>query len=162
MITLAKRRKRMRLLACLAAVTALIVAGCGGSDNGGGGGSSGGSGGSSSSGSGGGGGGGGSNSSSSSGGGGQTLSIGAPASGALKFTKKTLKAKAGTVTVKFDNAASVPHAFSVEGNGVDKDGKVVTKGSDTLTVKLKPGKYTFYCPVDGHRQAGMQGTLTVS
>ena len=40
--------------------------------------------------------------------------------------------------------------------------KTVSGGSDTLTVKLKPGTYTFYCPVPGHEQAGMKGTLTVS
>ena len=26
---------------------------------------------------------------------------------------------------------------------------------------LAPGKYVFYCTVPGHRQAGMQGDLTV-
>jgi uncharacterized cupredoxin-like copper-binding protein len=30
-----------------------------------------------------------------------------------------------------------------------------------LTVSVKPGKYTFYCPEDGHRAAGMKGKLTV-
>ena len=59
------------------------------------------------------------------------------------------------------SASSTPHAVAVEGNGVDKDGQTVTNGKTSLTVDLKPGKYTFYCPVPGHRQAGMQGTLTV-
>ena len=35
-------------------------------------------------------------------------------------------------------------------------------GAMTLTLKLKPGKYIFYCSVPGHRQAGMEGTLNVS
>jgi uncharacterized cupredoxin-like copper-binding protein len=34
-------------------------------------------------------------------------------------------------------------------------------GKSTATVTVKPGTYTFFCPVDGHRAAGMTGTLTV-
>ena len=86
-------------------------------------------------------------------------------SGALKFNTTTLSAKAGTVTITMDNPSSsgVPHAIAVEGNGVDQDGKTVEPGNaSTLTVKLKPGTYTFYCPVPGHEAAGMKGTLTVS
>jgi uncharacterized cupredoxin-like copper-binding protein len=90
-----------------------------------------------------------------------SLALAANPSGKLMFDKKTLTAKAGKVTIAFTNQSGIPHAIAVEGNGVDKDGKVITKGSNQLTVNLKPGKYTFYCPVDGHRQAGMQGTLTV-
>ena len=30
------------------------------------------------------------------------------------------------------------------------------------SLKLAPGNYTFYCSVPGHRQAGMEGTLSVS
>jgi len=60
------------------------------------------------------------------------------------------------------NPSSLPHAVSVEGNGVDKDGNTVQKGgTSTVTATLKPGTYDFYCPVDGHRQAGMEGKLTV-
>jgi uncharacterized cupredoxin-like copper-binding protein len=45
---------------------------------------------------------------------------------------------------------------------VDKDGPTVGMGStSTVTVTLKPGKYTFYCPVPGHKAGGMMGTLTV-
>lgn len=94
---------------------------------------------------------------------GSTVSITSDPGGALKFTQATATAKAGMVTLKFSNPAPISHGLSVQGNGIDKDGKVVPQGgTSTLTVNLKPGKYTFYCPVPGHRQAGMVGTLTVS
>jgi uncharacterized cupredoxin-like copper-binding protein len=102
----------------------------------------------------------------SSGGGGATtaLSLTASEQGGLSFNAKTLSAKAGTVTIKMTNPSgdSLPHGIAIEGNGVDKDGKTVQPGgTSTVTVKLKPGTYTFYCPVDGHRSAGMKGTLVV-
>jgi len=93
---------------------------------------------------------------------GSKLSLSADPSGNLKFDKSSLSTKAGTVTMTMDNPSSVPHGIAVQGNGVNKVGSTVTKGGkSTITVTLKPGKYTFYCPVDAHRAAGMQGTLTV-
>jgi uncharacterized cupredoxin-like copper-binding protein len=93
--------------------------------------------------------------------GGEVVKIGADPNGALKFTKKTLTAKAGTVTFSFSNPSQTPHAFEVEGHGVEKSTKTITAGTAGVTVKLKPGTYEFYCPVDGHKAAGMKGTLTV-
>jgi uncharacterized cupredoxin-like copper-binding protein len=94
-----------------------------------------------------------------------TLKLSADPGGQLKFDKTSLSAKAGKVTVVMDNpsSATAPHAIAVEGNGVDKDGQTVQPGSGTskVTVDLKPGKYQFYCPVDGHEAAGMEGTLTI-
>jgi plastocyanin len=90
------------------------------------------------------------------------LKLSADSSGQLKFDKSTLSAKAGNVTITMDNPSPVAHAVAVEGNGVDKDGKTVNMGgTSTVTVNLKPGTYEFYCPVDGHKAAGMKGTLTV-
>src|SRR3954470_21112808 len=141
----------MRTIPILVAVLALVLAGCGGSSNKNAG----------------------SNTSGTStpastpasgGGGGAasgTLALAAPADGSLKFDKTTLTAKAGKVTINFDNPASVPHAVEVEGNGVEQKSDEITSSKTSLTVDLKPGKYEFYCPVPGHRQAGMEGTLTV-
>jgi plastocyanin len=91
------------------------------------------------------------------GGGGETVKVSAPADGALKFDQATLTAKAGTVTFDFSNPSQVPHAFEVEGNATD----TVTEADASVTADLKPGTYEYFCPVAGHRQAGMEGTLTV-
>jgi plastocyanin len=78
------------------------------------------------------------------------------------FNTKTLHARHGKVTVKMLNVSSLKHGIAVEGHGVDKDGKIVGKGkTSTLTVTLKRGTYTFYCPVPGHKALGMKGKLIV-
>jgi plastocyanin len=99
-------------------------------------------------------------------GGSKALKISADPSGALKFDKSNLTAKAGKVTIDMDNPSAVPHSIAIEGNGVDEEGTGSTAGVgkgqvSTVTVDLKPGKYTFYCPVPGHEEGGMKGTLTV-
>ncbi len=93
-----------------------------------------------------------------------TLTDSADPSGALKFTKSTLTAKAGTVTINFTNSSPLAHNFTVQqGTSGPVVGATPTfmGGTKTLTLKLKAGTYTFYCSVPGHRAAGMQGTLTV-
>ena len=95
-------------------------------------------------------------------GGGSNLKLAADPSGALKFDKSSLSAKAGTVTIKMDNPSPVAHGVGIKGNSVKSVGNTVEKGGvSTVSVNLKPGTYEFYCPVDGHEQAGMKGTLTV-
>ena len=92
------------------------------------------------------------------------LTDSADPSGALKFTKSSLTAKAGTVTINFTNSSPLAHNFTVQqGTSGPVVGATPTfmGGTKTLTLKLKAGTYTFYCSVPGHRAAGMQGTLTV-
>jgi mono/diheme cytochrome c family protein len=79
---------------------------------------------------------------------------------AYQFTKAT--AKAGQVTLLSKNDSPVPHDISIKGGGVAEQGDQVTDGGTSkLSVRLKPGKYTYYCSVPGHEQGGMKGTLTV-
>ena len=81
----------------------------------------------------------------------------------LAFNKKTIRAKKGSVTLVMANPSGFPHAVAVKGHGLNKKGKTVNKGGTSrVTVTLKKGTYTFYCPVDGHEDAGMKGKLIVS
>jgi plastocyanin len=90
------------------------------------------------------------------------VQIAADPSGALKFETTTLTAKAGNVTFEFTNDAPVGHDFVIEQDGEKVAGTdVITKSSTTLDTELEAGEYAFYCSVAGHREAGMEGTLTV-
>jgi plastocyanin len=97
-----------------------------------------------------------------SGGSGGALAIEAASSG-LEFSSDTATAEAGTVTVDFNNPQSLGHDVAIEDSGGETLGEteVVTEGESSTTVELEPGTYTFYCTVPGHREAGMEGTLTV-
>jgi plastocyanin len=90
------------------------------------------------------------------------LQINADPNGQLKFVASSASATAGHVTIDMLNKSSVPHDIAIQGSGANQIGKIVTNGgTSTVSASLKPGKYTFYCSVPGHRQAGMVGTLTV-
>jgi plastocyanin len=146
--------RSLTLIALLCAL-AIVAAGCGDDDDGGGGG--GGSASTQTNESSGGGGG-----EASGGGKAETLKLSADPGGALKFDKSSLTAKAGKVTIVLDNPSSLPHAVEVEGNGIEEKSGTIGQGETTkVTATVKPGKYEYYCPVDGHKAAGMEGTLTV-
>jgi plastocyanin/cytochrome c2 len=90
-----------------------------------------------------------------------TLSIPVAQAG-LAYEFATAQAKAGKVTIESKNGQPTPHDIGIEGNGVNGKGAIVQNGGTSkFTATLKPGTYTFYCSVDGHRQAGMAGKLTV-
>jgi plastocyanin len=94
---------------------------------------------------------------------GSSLALAADPAGALAYNTKQLSAKAGTVTITMTNMSPLEHNVTVaEGTKVLGATPTFKGGSMKLTLKLKPGKYVFYCSVPGHRQAGMEGTLNVS
>ncbi|HYP55326.1 MAG TPA: cupredoxin domain-containing protein [Solirubrobacterales bacterium] len=98
------------------------------------------------------------------GGGGSELHIEAADTG-LAFTEDAMTAKAGKdVALHFSNPQPIGHDADIEDSSgkVIADTEVLTEGEDSATIKdLKPGKYVFFCSVPGHREGGMEGTLTV-
>ncbi len=81
---------------------------------------------------------------------------------ALAFDQTELTAKAGKVTIDFTNPSAIEHNVVIEENGKELAGfEPITEGEESVSADLKPGTYTFFCSVTGHRQAGMEGTLTV-
>ena len=96
------------------------------------------------------------------GGSGETVQVAANPGGALEFEQKSLSAAPGRATFEFTNQSSTPHDFVLERDG-EELGKtdVITQGEDTTQATLEAGDYTYFCSVPGHRQAGMEGTLTV-
>ena len=67
------------------------------------------------------------------------------------------------MTVDFTNSSPVPHDVAIEDESGETiaETETIAEGSDSTTAELEPGTYTFYCSVPGHRQGGMEGTLTV-
>jgi plastocyanin len=141
--------RRASAVACVAAVAALGLAACGGGDDNndttaaaappatttGGGGA----------------------------GGSSTVNISTPSGTDLAYNQKDVSAKAGSVTIDFQNNESIPHDVAVESPSGDTVGQtdLVASGAANTTVDLQPGTYQFFCTVPGHREAGMEGTLTV-
>jgi plastocyanin len=91
-----------------------------------------------------------------------TLAIEAAQSG-FAYASETATAKAGKVTIDFTNPQALGHDVAIESlNGeVLGQTEVVSEGSDSTEIELKPGTYKFFCTVPGHREAGMEGTLVV-
>jgi plastocyanin len=99
----------------------------------------------------------------SSGGGGSTVKFEADPGGELAYTTTKATAKTGQVTVDFNNPQALTHDVQIEdAQGKEVGGtELIASGEDSTTVDLKPGTYTYFCSVPGHREAGMEGTLTV-
>lgn len=98
-------------------------------------------------------------------GGAETLDVSSPADGGLVYEPNGLTAKPGNVTITYDNPSPVPHSIAVATANGNVLGQVqpFTDGKQSVDLSnLAPGKYVFYCTVPGHREAGMQGDLTVT
>ena len=91
------------------------------------------------------------------------LELTSPAAGDLVFEPSSLDGSAGAVEIDYTNPSPVPHNVAIEADGeVIAEGETVTDGDvSTASGELEPGEYVFFCAVPGHREAGMEGTLTL-
>ena len=92
-----------------------------------------------------------------------TLNFAVKRTRAPAFTVSAAEAPAGKVKIEFWNPQLKPHNVVIE----DAKGKrvaetyLLSEAVETITAKLKPGEYTFFCEIVGHREAGMEGPLTI-
>jgi len=96
-------------------------------------------------------------------GGGETVAVEAAEDGSFAFTETDLSAAAGAATIEFDNPSTTPHNVYVESDSGDvvAETDTITESTTTASADLEPGTYTYYCDIPGHREGGMEGTLTV-
>jgi plastocyanin len=80
----------------------------------------------------------------------------------IAYDKKALSSKPGQVTIDFENPAQVSHDVAIaKGSEEIAKSDLIAQSKTSVTADLAPGSYVFFCTVPGHREAGMQGTLTV-
>ena len=93
---------------------------------------------------------------------GRTLALAAEPGGALRFDKTRAAVLAGRVTVRLTNDSTVEHNVTIAQRSKTLGAtKTITESTDRLALELAPGDYLFFCSVAGHRESGMEGTLTV-
>jgi plastocyanin len=93
---------------------------------------------------------------------GGTLQLAADPS-AIAYDKTELDSAPGKVTIDFTNPAPLEHDVAIESEGGEEiaDSELIAEGKTSVSTELAAGTYTFFCTVPGHREAGMEGTLTV-
>jgi plastocyanin len=83
----------------------------------------------------------------------------------LKYDPETATASVGDVTITLDNTGALEHNIVWVEEGDPEEPFVYTAGgenaSNTRTFDA-PGEYQFYCSIPGHREAGMDGALTIT
>jgi mono/diheme cytochrome c family protein len=86
------------------------------------------------------------------------LEIPADPGGGLLYVNATAQAPAGPLRIVMPNESSVPHNLVIDGKG---ETPVVTGEPGEFEATYEAGEFEYYCSVEGHRAAGMEGVLTV-
>lgn len=82
----------------------------------------------------------------------------------LAYTTDHVTVEAGETLLHFENPQTMPHDLDLETADGTPIADMETIGggyADVPIRNLEAGDYVFYCSVPGHREAGMEGTVTV-
>jgi plastocyanin len=79
----------------------------------------------------------------------------------FKLTPAKTSTAAGRVTFVVVNAGKLPHVLAVTGPGLKttKTGMLAPGKTARLTVTLKGGSYSLWCPLGNHASLGMKATV---
>ena len=94
----------------------------------------------------------------------ETVEVSAVPDGSFAYEETELDAPAGTLSVSFANPAPIAHDFCLESPDGEELGcsELIADGdTDIAEFEVESGEYTYFCSVAGHREGGMEGTLTV-
>lgn len=81
------------------------------------------------------------------------------------FGFSRLQIHAGQATIELDNFGQDPHDLRVQRVGAKHIaglGTIAPGKRGDLTVRLAPGRYSFWCSIANHRQLGMHALLIVT
>jgi plastocyanin len=80
----------------------------------------------------------------------------------IELPKTTLAP--GNYTFEVENKGQIVHNLTIAGPGISKEATqdISAGSSGSVTVKLEPGTYDFYCSIPGHKAQGMDQKVTVS
>jgi plastocyanin len=91
-----------------------------------------------------------------------SVQLTADPTGQLAYDRKRATVQRGKFTLRLINRSQTPHNVTITKGAKEVARTKTIQGATTsATANLPPGDYVFFCSVDAHRQAGMQGTLTV-
>jgi len=80
-----------------------------------------------------------------------------------KIALSVRKVPEGTSRFQIRNTGHFAHALEIAGPGVKKRTPMIKPGtSAVLTVTLRAGSYSLWCPVPGHAALGMKSALIVT
>jgi plastocyanin len=94
----------------------------------------------------------------------EAVDVAAVEDGSFAYQEDELEAPAGRLTVNFANPAPIAHDVCLESPDGEDLGctELIADGdTDVAEFEVEEGDYTYYCSVAGHREGGMEGTLTV-